>query len=129
MEILGIFLGMACAILVIGMIYMQKEIDRQKLRAEEAATNNETVNAEIEKTKTETAAAIQAKEEEAARILAEKKAAEERAAREAAAKAEAARIEAEIDVFGLKLKIYKRRGEYGRQFIIPVLKPPHLHTH
>ena len=36
-----------------------------------------------------------AKEEEAARILAEKKAAEEKAAKEAAAKAEAARIEAE----------------------------------
>lgn len=31
-----------------------------------------------------------------------------------------ARIEAGIDVFGLKLRIYKRRGEYGRQFIIPV---------
>lgn len=35
MEILGIFLGIACAILVIVMIYMQKEIDRQKLRVEE----------------------------------------------------------------------------------------------
>ena len=31
-----------------------------------------------------------------------------------------ARIEAGIDVFGLNLKIYKRRGEYGRQFVIPV---------
>jgi regulator of replication initiation timing len=35
MEILVIFLSMACAVLVIGMIYMQKEIDRQKFRAEE----------------------------------------------------------------------------------------------
>ena len=31
-----------------------------------------------------------------------------------------ARIEAGIDVFGLKLRVYKRHGEYGRQFIIPV---------
>ena len=31
-----------------------------------------------------------------------------------------ARIESGISVFGLNLKIYKRRGEYGRQYIIPV---------
>ena len=31
-----------------------------------------------------------------------------------------ARIESGIPVFGLNLKIYKRRGEYGRQYIIPV---------
>ena len=31
-----------------------------------------------------------------------------------------ARIESGMPVFGLKLKIYKRHGEYGRQYIIPV---------
>lgn len=31
-----------------------------------------------------------------------------------------AKIEAEIPVFGQKLKIYKRHGEYGRQYIIPI---------
>lgn len=31
-----------------------------------------------------------------------------------------ARIEAGIGVFGLQLKMYKRKGEYGRQYIIPV---------
>ena len=31
-----------------------------------------------------------------------------------------ARIEAGMPVFGLNLKIYKRHGEYGRQYIIPV---------
>ena len=31
-----------------------------------------------------------------------------------------ARIESGVDVFGKKLKIYKRKGQYGRQFIIPV---------
>lgn len=31
-----------------------------------------------------------------------------------------ARIEAGIEVFGMKLKIYKRKGLYGRQFIIPI---------
>ena len=29
------------------------------------------------------------------------------------------KIESGIPVFGLKLKIYKRYGEYGRQYIIP----------
>lgn len=29
------------------------------------------------------------------------------------------RMEAGIEVFGLPLKIYKRRGEYGRQFVFP----------
>lgn len=31
-----------------------------------------------------------------------------------------ARIESGMEVFGLKLKMYKRKGLYGRQFIIPV---------
>lgn len=31
-----------------------------------------------------------------------------------------ARIEAGISVFGLQLKVYKRHGEYGRQYIIPI---------
>lgn len=31
-----------------------------------------------------------------------------------------ARIESGMEVFGKKLKIYKRKGAYGRQFIIPV---------
>lgn len=31
-----------------------------------------------------------------------------------------ARIEAGIEVFGLQLKIYRREGKYGRQFIIPI---------
>lgn len=31
-----------------------------------------------------------------------------------------ARIEAGIEVFGLKLRMYKRKGVYGRQFIIPI---------
>lgn len=31
-----------------------------------------------------------------------------------------ARIESGVPVFGLNLKMYKRKGEYGRQFIIPV---------
>ena len=31
-----------------------------------------------------------------------------------------AKIEAGMDVFGLGLKIYKRKGAYGRQYIIPV---------
>jgi len=31
-----------------------------------------------------------------------------------------ARIESGVPVFGLNLKMYKRRGEYGRQYIIPV---------
>lgn len=31
-----------------------------------------------------------------------------------------ARIERGVPVFGLNLKIYKRKGEYGRQYIIPV---------
>lgn len=31
-----------------------------------------------------------------------------------------ARIESGMPVFGMKLKIYKRKGEYGRQYIIPV---------
>lgn len=31
-----------------------------------------------------------------------------------------ARIEAGMEVFGMKLKMYQRRGQYGRQFIIPV---------
>ena len=31
-----------------------------------------------------------------------------------------ARIEAGMGVFGLQLKMYKRKGEYGRQYIIPV---------
>lgn len=31
-----------------------------------------------------------------------------------------ARIENGMPVFGMKLKIYKRKGEYGRQYIIPV---------
>lgn len=31
-----------------------------------------------------------------------------------------ARIENNVPVFGLNLKIYKRKGEYGRQYIIPV---------
>ena len=31
-----------------------------------------------------------------------------------------ARIESGLEVFGLKLKMYKRKGLYGRQFIIPV---------
>ena len=31
-----------------------------------------------------------------------------------------ARIESGMEVFGLKLKVYKRRGVYGRQFIIPI---------
>ena len=30
------------------------------------------------------------------------------------------RIESGIEVFGKKLKIYKRKGQYGRQFIIPI---------
>ena len=32
----------------------------------------------------------------------------------------AMRIDAGIPVFGLKLKIYRRHGEYGRQYIIPI---------
>lgn len=32
----------------------------------------------------------------------------------------AAKIENGIPVFGLKLKMYKRKGEYGRQYIIPI---------
>ena len=31
-----------------------------------------------------------------------------------------ARIEAGMEVFGLKLKMYKRKGVYGRQYIIPI---------
>ena len=31
-----------------------------------------------------------------------------------------ARIESGMEVFGLKLKMYKRKGVYGRQFIIPI---------
>lgn len=31
-----------------------------------------------------------------------------------------ARIEGGMPVFGMKLKVYKRKGEYGRQYIIPV---------
>lgn len=31
-----------------------------------------------------------------------------------------AKIENEIPVFGLKLKMYKRKGEYERQYIIPI---------
>lgn len=31
-----------------------------------------------------------------------------------------ARIESGMDTFGLKLKIYKRKGVYGRQYIIPI---------
>lgn len=31
-----------------------------------------------------------------------------------------ARIESGIEVFGMKLKMYKRKGLYGRQFIIPI---------
>ena len=31
-----------------------------------------------------------------------------------------ARIESGVEVFGLKLKMYKRKGLYGRQFIIPI---------
>jgi len=31
-----------------------------------------------------------------------------------------ARIEAGIEVFGLQLKMYRREGKYGRQFIIPI---------
>lgn len=31
-----------------------------------------------------------------------------------------ARIESGMPVFGMNLKIYKRKGEYGRQYIIPV---------
>lgn len=31
-----------------------------------------------------------------------------------------AKIENGIPVFGLKLKMYKRKGEYGRQYIIPI---------
>ena len=31
-----------------------------------------------------------------------------------------ARIENGVPVFGLNLKVYKRKGEYGRQYIIPV---------
>jgi len=31
-----------------------------------------------------------------------------------------ARIESGVPVFGLNLKMYKRKGEYGRQYIIPV---------
>lgn len=31
-----------------------------------------------------------------------------------------ARLEAGIPVFGMNLKIYKRKGEYGRQYIIPI---------
>ena len=31
-----------------------------------------------------------------------------------------ARIESGMSVFGMNLKIYKRKGEYGRQYIIPV---------
>lgn len=31
-----------------------------------------------------------------------------------------ARIESGVSVFGLNLKMYKRKGEYGRQYIIPV---------
>lgn len=31
-----------------------------------------------------------------------------------------ARIESGMPVFGMKLKIYKRKGEYGRQYIIPI---------
>lgn len=31
-----------------------------------------------------------------------------------------ARIESKIPVFGLNLKMYKRKGEYGRQYIIPI---------
>lgn len=30
------------------------------------------------------------------------------------------RLEAGMEVFGLPLKIYKRKGEYGRQYIIPI---------
>ena len=30
------------------------------------------------------------------------------------------RIESGFPVFGKKLKIYKRKGEYGRQYIIPI---------
>lgn len=31
-----------------------------------------------------------------------------------------ARMESGMEVFGLKLKMYKRKGAYGRQFIIPI---------
>ena len=31
-----------------------------------------------------------------------------------------ARIESDMSVFGMNLKEYKRKGEYGRQYIIPV---------
>lgn len=31
-----------------------------------------------------------------------------------------ARIESGVPVFGMNLKVYKRKGEYGRQYIIPV---------
>ena len=31
-----------------------------------------------------------------------------------------ARIESGMPVFGMNLKIYKRKGEYGRQYIIPI---------
>ncbi len=31
-----------------------------------------------------------------------------------------ARIESSMPVFGMNLKVYKRKGEYGRQYIIPV---------
>ena len=31
-----------------------------------------------------------------------------------------ARIESGVEVFGFKLKMYKRKGVYGRQFIIPI---------
>ena len=31
-----------------------------------------------------------------------------------------ARIESGVPVFGLNLKIYRRKGEYGRQYIIPI---------
>ena len=30
------------------------------------------------------------------------------------------RIESGMPVFGMNLKVYKRKGEYGRQYIIPV---------
>ena len=31
-----------------------------------------------------------------------------------------ARIEAGIEAFGVQLKMYRREGKYGRQFIIPI---------
>lgn len=31
-----------------------------------------------------------------------------------------ARLESGVEVFGLKLKIYKRKGVYGRQYVIPI---------